>query len=583
MGIEARNRTLPNWFARVRERQIALPRFQRFEAWDHSRVTQLFNTILQDLPIGAALVLDIGDKEPFISRTLVGAPTRGERITEHLLDGQQRLTALWRALNNNYEERTFFLYLEKDEETGMPYYVDSIGRWRKEDDTERRPFWANTPEGLGKRRMIPLDLCAPGEESHESFKKWAKEAIEDRDEREEVSDIVSRVRQKFGTYNLPFLSLPVNTKPATALDVFVKMNTTAEPLSIYDIVVAQLEAGMGKSLHDLVTNVRATCPTISDFYPPEDLVLYASALLQGRAPTNATYMLREFGPQLIANWKQLVAGVKRVANFLEEERIFDTARLPTDVVVPVLTALWALAPKGLDPEGRARSILRKYMWRAFFSDRYENSTNSRALVDYNELKQLVLSEKAKAPTIFDDQLHAIPLPELLMSAGWPKAKDRLARAILAMALRNGGLDLADGSAVNRGNLASREYHHLFPDAYLQQLKVPDERIYISLNCALVTWQTNRNIAAKKPEKYLAERLDGTGVTEGEVRARLKSHLIPYDALVAGDYDDFLQKRAEMVYKAALKLCGVGSSEPDDEREQDGKKRQKKSGAAAGSK
>jgi hypothetical protein len=32
------------------------------------------------------------------------------------------------------------LFLEKDEETDMPYNIDSIGRWRKEGDTERRPF-----------------------------------------------------------------------------------------------------------------------------------------------------------------------------------------------------------------------------------------------------------------------------------------------------------------------------------------------------------------------------------------------------------------------------------------------------------
>ena len=211
MAIEARNRTLPNWFTRVRERQIALPRFQRFEAWDYSRVTQLFNMILRELPIGAALVLDIGDKEPFISRTLVGAPKTGDRITEHLLDGQQRLTALWRGLNNNYDDRTFFLFLEEDEETGMPYYVDSIGRWRKEDDTERRPFWANSPEGLWKRRMIPLDFCAFGEDIPQRFRKWVKQAIADSNERDEVSDTVSLVRQRFGTticHSFPFQLQP---------------------------------------------------------------------------------------------------------------------------------------------------------------------------------------------------------------------------------------------------------------------------------------------------------------------------------------------------------------------------------------
>jgi Protein of unknown function DUF262 len=112
MSISAQNRTLPDWFTRVRLRQTVLPRFQRFEAWSHANVTQMFNTVLQGLPVGAVLVLEIGDKEPFISRVIQGGPLTGERITEHLLDGQQRLTGLWRGLHNNYEARTFFIYLK---------------------------------------------------------------------------------------------------------------------------------------------------------------------------------------------------------------------------------------------------------------------------------------------------------------------------------------------------------------------------------------------------------------------------------------------------------------------------------------
>lgn len=51
MAIDARNRSLPDWFTRIRTRQITLPRFQRFEAWGYDKVTQIFNTILQDLPV----------------------------------------------------------------------------------------------------------------------------------------------------------------------------------------------------------------------------------------------------------------------------------------------------------------------------------------------------------------------------------------------------------------------------------------------------------------------------------------------------------------------------------------------------
>ena len=60
---------------------------------------------------------------------------------------------------------------------------------------------------------------------------------------------MSDIWEKFVVFNLPYLSLPVSTKKDTALDVFIKMNSSAAPLSTYDIVVAQVEAGMGKSLH----------------------------------------------------------------------------------------------------------------------------------------------------------------------------------------------------------------------------------------------------------------------------------------------------------------------------------------------
>ena len=559
MSIEARNRPLPDWFTRIRTHQLVLPRFQRFEAWEHAKVSQLFNTVLQNLPVGAALILEIGNEEPFISRTLKGAPETGDRVTEHLLDGQQRLTALWRGLHNNYAKRTYFVFFTQDEETGMPYYVDSITRWHNKNSLEIRPLWANQPKEQWKRRMIPLHLFNPDNGSQQNFKEWAKTAIEDRDERERIYDLVFNIRQQFASFNLPFLSLPVTTSKQTALDVFIKMNTSAEPLSIYDIVTAQVEAGMDKSLHDLVADTRIRCPGITNYYRPEELALSSHALLQGVAPMNSSYMRREFGPALLKNWNHYLNGVSRTVDFLEQERVFDAERLPTDVVIPVLVALWSLAPDKLDAAGSARTILRKYLWRAFFSNRYEKSTTTRAFVDFNELKPLVAGAGTSNPTIFNDELNPLPRVEELDDAGWPVRKDRLARAILALALKNGGCDLADGGAATRSNLAKREYHHLFPDAHLRSQKIPEERIYISLNCALVTWQTNRDISAKNPEKYLTERRDRNILGEAEIKARLASHLIPYDEMVANNYDKFVLARAKLIHGEMTKLCTTGGT------------------------
>jgi hypothetical protein len=216
---------------------------------------------------------------------------------------------------------------------------------------------------------------------------------------------------------------------------------------------------------------------------------------------------------------------------------------------------------GLDAEGRARTLLRKYLWRAFFSNRYERSTNSRSLADFIQLKPLLStsSTKSVALDIFDDAKHPLPQIEELIEAGWPVSKERVSRAVLALALKQGGCDLADGATVSRANLGKREYHHLFPDAHLTRLSVPAKRIYLSLNCALVTWQTNRTIRDKTPEHYLGERREGTGLGEAEVRGRLATHLIPFDEMVSNDYQAFLNKRASMMFDAMTKLCTTGGT------------------------
>ncbi|MBX7131091.1 MAG: DUF262 domain-containing protein [Fimbriimonadaceae bacterium] len=553
MSIEARNRTLPDWFTKVRNGSLALPRFQRHEAWTDENVAQAFNTVLQELPIGAMLVLEIGDHEPFVSRPIKGGPDTSDRVAEHLLDGQQRLTALWRGLHNNYSHRTYFLELIDDPEEKLPYRVKSIARWQNPGDEEPRPFWANRTAELWKRRLIPLDLFAPGEEAAQSLQRWLKEAVPSADEREEIHLLLGKVRLTIATYNVPYLSLPANTEKETALNVFIKMNTSAEPLSIYDIVVAQLEASMESSLHEMVADIREACPAIEAYYSIEDLSLYAHALLQGKAPIQSSYMQREFGPIMRANWASFLRGVKRTVQFLEEERIFDKERIPSEIVVPVLVRLWATAPERGDAEGVARSLMRKYIWRAFFTNRYERATNSRALVDASELAALIGGCDTPV-TVFDEAEH--PLPEVgeLLVAGWPKRKDRTARGILAVALRSGGYDLADGSHVTRENLKRREYHHVFPDAMLQRNGVEDSMIQRSLNCALVTWSTNRTISDKDPERYLTERRDRSVHGEAEIRRRLESHLISFDDMVAGDYRMFLANRAERIHASIVKLC-----------------------------
>ena len=157
-----------------------------------------------------------------------------------------------------------------------------------------------------------------------------------------------------------------------------------------------------------------------------------------------------------------------------------------------------------------------------------------------------------------------------MRAGWPKAKDTMARAVLALSLKAGARDLADDAKVRRGNLNTREYYHLCPQALLENAGSAPERIHCALNCALVTWNTKRHISAKEPIAYLGERTERTALCHDEIRRRVASHLIPYEALSGGPYDpeshlaqadqvreayeNFLSVRAQLMVEPMISLC-----------------------------
>ena len=107
----AQDQTLGVWFQNIQQGQLKLPRFQRHEAWDRRRITSFLNTIINNLPVGVTLALAVAGNEKFISRFIVTAePLESGPVTQQLLDGQQRLTAFWRAMQNNYEsENTLFI------------------------------------------------------------------------------------------------------------------------------------------------------------------------------------------------------------------------------------------------------------------------------------------------------------------------------------------------------------------------------------------------------------------------------------------------------------------------------------------
>jgi hypothetical protein len=348
------------------------------------------------------------------------------------------------------------------------------------------------------------------------------------------------------------------------------MNTNSKPLSIYDIIVAEVENVMGQSLHDLQDVLDEKDPNVARYSELSDMILTTSALLQNKLPNQrgAWEMDKRV---MVEKWEVMERSLSWMAKFLKNEGIYDRQRLPTNAVLAVIAALYAEIPESGDKRGQDELLLKKYLWHSFFTDRYENSAATHAYSDFVAMKMVISMESKDDGTMYSIEdvpifkEHALVETEELLTAEWPKRATIRGRAILAVACRLGALDFSTGERLDAGSIEQRHYHHVYPDALLKEVEINS---FLALNCALISDKTNISIGRKDPLDYMKDRYEWT--SEKIVSERLRSHLIPIRELSNGgheglseeqkseklknDFDAFINRRAELITKAVRLLA-----------------------------
>ena len=549
--MKAQDRTIKDWLTEIRLGKLALPRFQRFETWGPTIITDFLTSIVRGLPVGVSLILEVGSAPQFKYRYFLGVPDQKESVRALLLDGQQRLTALWRSFIDSYNDKTYLLDLDTEEDSDIS--AIAVSRWISKRKGKKYPLWVDDSKECWARKKIPFRILNPDNETE--YFDWCAQATDnDLSKKDKLLQKIIKLRERIHVFNIPYLNLDSETPPDVAIDVFIKLNTSYVRLTAFDIIVAQVEEATDQSLHQKVRELETEVPEINSYIDPSNYVLSVAALLQDKLPNQRGFFSLDLNT-MVSEYNKIINGTKELVSLLEEERIYDNERLPTETILAPIAALLAEMPQKPDKEGNLRMLMKKYLWRAFFSERYDRSIPTRILQDFREIKK-VLDNRSNIQDIpiFDEKSYPLPNEELLAEASWPKKKDRLARAILLLSLRNGAKDFADVSEVNRRNIKIREYHHIFPKDYLKEKGFKEEATFKALNCELITWKTNRVILNKEPIEYLLERAKATDLGEDEVAFRLTTHLIDYNSLKMDNYNDFIEKRSQNYVNIIREFC-----------------------------
>ncbi len=342
--------------SRIRERRLLLPAIQREFIWGPKKVEWLFDSLLQGYPFGSFLfweVRDQKDKDQFRYYEFLVKyreryvthnpefPTRGHGDFNAVLDGQQRLTALYIGLTGTYAYKLPGVWWE-DNEFKLPtrklyLNVEAPAVDDDEEQTGRRYEFRFLTQGEYERK--PERWFAAGEilkvpEAFE-FNKMLKE--KGLSESEFASRALSKLHAVVHTHKLINYYLIQKADMERALNVFVRVNSGGEPLSLSDMLMSTAIANW--KVKDASKEIRGLVDQIfkQGFSIDKNFVLKACLYLYG---ADIRYRVANFSAAQVKpfedNWEGIQQSILEVFGLNRNFGYSDRSLTSNNALLPIV-------------------------------------------------------------------------------------------------------------------------------------------------------------------------------------------------------------------------------------------------------
>ena len=234
--------------------KIQLLEFQRNWTWDDNRIVGILASLSQGYPMGAIMCLEYGNENiKFKFRTIEGVSAT-QAIPNHLvLDGQQRLTSMYRAtyckdpVNTTTDKgknikRFYYLDINKclDENEDREDAVLSIPEDRKiKSNFDRNVVLdLSTRELEYEHEMFPLNIIFDGGAREDWADGYKEYHDNQKDYKEKYKKFRTDVLDAITGYRLPVITLGKETPRDAVCKVFENVNTGGVPLTVFELVTA---------------------------------------------------------------------------------------------------------------------------------------------------------------------------------------------------------------------------------------------------------------------------------------------------------------------------------------------------------
>lgn len=578
----------------VNSGKTQLPEFQRDWTWDDNRIRGIIASLSQGYPMGAIMRLQYGNPDiKFKYRTIKGVGLRDLAPDFLVLDGQQRLTSIYQA---TYSKNPVATKTDKGKEIERYYYLSME---KCMDENEDR-FDAVLPVPSDRKikenfdRDVKLDLSDQQKEyEHKMFPvniafdsnalmKWQFGYMMyytgQADALKLLEDFQSEVINTIVSYKLPVITLDKTTPREAVCKVFENVNTGGVPLTVFELVTATYatqEFDLRKDWQDCKKQIRGINDTLrTDLLDGIDettflttVALYTSYIDKqagkvGTVSCKKKDVLNLSYESYVANRDQVLTGYRIARDFLlKYQYVFRQRDLPYTTQLIPLAAICAFLGKSKCNEANTISVLSKWYWCGILGEMYGGANETRYANDIEDVVDEVFGRPNPGRTVnsaFFASTRLLTLQTRLSAAY---------KGIMALLYKEKCRDFMNDTTIDIVNsmLESPDIHHIFPEAYCVKQGIKRQRYNSIVNKTPILPATNRSIGGNAPSEYTKTILKKvSGLTEAELKERIESHCVDYDALIRDDFDAYFVDRSKKLLGLIEKAMGKPVSDRDAE-------------------
>ena len=555
-----------------------LPEFQRGWTWDNDRIRGIIASLSQGYPMGAIMRLEYGNENVrFKYRTIEGVTVTGVTPEFLILDGQQRLTSMYRATCCKEPVETT---TEKGKEIKRYYYLDIKKCLDESEDRVDAVIAVPNDRKIKTNfdRDVVLDLSTRELEfEHEMFpiniifdsnarEDWAdgyKEYHEyDKAFMEKYKQFRTQVIDTIVGYKLPVITLGKETPREAVCMVFENVNTGGVPLTVFELVTATFatyDFDLRKDWIECRDKIRGKGETLNtDVMEGVDetsfltaITLYTTYLSDKMTTCKKKDVLALNFEDYKKNRDILLEGYKMARKFLFQQYVFRKRDLPYTTQLIPLSAICAVIGTATFNLPSTQKILAKWFWCGIMGEMYGGANETRYATDIEDVVAEIQGKESQNRTINAAYFSATRLLSLQTrnSAAY--------KGIMALVYREQCRDFMQGITMDivKSMDESPDIHHIFPEAYCKKMGLDKTKWNSIVNKTPLLPASNRQIGGDAPSVYSGNIMKKAEIDEAELRFRIESHLINYDYLIADDFDHYFIARAKAILKVIEAAMG----------------------------